>query len=146
MKNKALTHDTQQMTAPSSTHSYASEAFLATCDHSRRTPSLSPPCCPESLLCRCRVKFNLKAFLPPSLLPSVLFLFLHTLPLILPLSIIPSNFYCLSKVTFIQLHVYCRKCTYLLQTTQISKRRIYNFPKPHGVAPLQVCVCVCVCV
>ena len=134
------------MTAPSSTHSYASEAFLATCDHSRRTPSLSPPCCPESLLCRCRVKFNLKAFLPPSLLPSVLFLFLHTLPLILALSIIPSNFYCLSKVTFIQLHVYCRKCTYLLQTMQISKRRIYNFPKPHGVAPLQVCVCVCVCV
>ena len=39
------------MTAPSSTHSYASEAFLATCDHSRRTPSLSPPCCPEIQNC-----------------------------------------------------------------------------------------------
>jgi len=130
------------MTAPSSTHSYAPEAFLATCDDSRRTPSLSPPCCPESLLCRCRVKFSLKAFPALSLLPSVLFLFLHPLPLILPLSIIPSNFYCFSKVTFTQLHVYCRKCTYLLQTTQISKRRINNFPKPHGVAPLQVCVCV----
>lgn len=142
LKNDVLTHD--RLSSENFFNSYVPDAFLATCEDSRRTPT--PPVTSRTCCVDARSGLIQIFFLPLSSLPffthSSLSFISFPFPS-LPSSILPSTqFQKLHVFNYMLIEenrhglIYCRQ--------HRRAKRTYSFPKATSQVDLrQVCVCMC---